>query len=474
MKSIPCPLAQAVQKFPHHIALQGKNFSLTYAQWEKSVREAQQHLLENGISKEDRIALLTSNRPQDLHMMIAAWRIGAVVCLLPMREPQSVIKKYIKQLNCKVLAKKGNRPSPRIKNSSQFNPHQLATIIFSSGSTGAPKMIVHTLGNHYDNARGANQNIPVTPDDRWLLSLPIYHVSGLSILFRILSGGGTIVFPDKNKSLLENIRKFKVTIISVVPTQLIRLLQEVAAAKILRRLKAILLGGAPIPTHLLKICAEKKIPIYQTYGLSEMASQVATAPKERVTRRRARVELSLQFDTSSPIGSVAGPALCVLPYRKVHLAKDSEILVRGSTLFSGYWTPQGLQRPLISHKWFPTGDIGKIWEEKGKQFLTITGRKDNMFISGGENIYPEEIEKCLTEIEGIEEAVVVPQKNKEFGFLPAAFIKFSKGKLSTSQLRAKLQRKLPSFKIPRKFLPWPKKLKFSLKISRSEFQKLIS
>ena len=306
--------------------------------------------------------------------------------------------------------------------------------MFTSGSSADPKAVVHTFGNHYYSALGANEHIELQSEDRWLLSLPLHHVGGLSIFFRVLLAGATIVIPDKQESISDAVSRYGVTHLSVVPTQIFRLLEQ-NSGKDLTSLKAILVGGAPISDSLLQRAVEKGWPIYTTYGLTEMASQVATSSKAK--------EVSLDEGAK------------VLEHREIKINDDGEILVRGKTLFKGYVQGEKIKAPFDAQGWFATGDLGALNKE-GK--LTVTGRKDNMFISGGENIAPAEIEKYLCQLEGVEAAKVMSEKDPEFGCRPIAFIKLKSGhKWEAGQIQEALEPYLPKFKIPKKFYDWSKK-----------------
>ena len=161
---------------------------------------------------------------------------------------------------------------------------------------------------------------------------------------------------------------------------------------------------------LIEQSVKSGLNIYLSYGLTEMSSQVATG--KVIEAHKACVK--------------------VLPYRQISIASEGEILVRGEVLFKGYITGSRLPLPIRENDfWFPTGDIGQLDQEG---CLTVTGRRDNMFISGGENIHPEEIEKELLSIQGIQEAIVVPQEDKLFGQRPVAFIKFAGEPLTEEHL----------------------------------------
>jgi O-succinylbenzoic acid--CoA ligase len=161
-----------------------------------------------------------------------------------------------------------------------------------------------------------------------------------------------------------------------------------------------------------------------------------------------------------------------LPYRQLCISCAGEILVKGEVLFKGYVNGQRLNLPLTDDGWFATGDMGQL---DAQSSLSVTGRRDNMFISGGENIQPEEIEKFLLGIKGVAQAVVVPKADGEFGHRPIAFIKYDGEALSREYMVNCLQANLPRFKIPTAFYPWPQELiSRGIKVSRQEFLKTLS
>jgi O-succinylbenzoic acid--CoA ligase len=144
-----------------------------------------------------------------------------------------------------------------------------------------------------------------------------------------------------------------------------------------------------------------------------------------------------------------------LPHRGVGISDDEEIRVRGKTLFAGYVKGETLDRPLDADGWFHTGDLGAL-DESG--YLRVRGRKDNLFVSGGENIQPEEVEAVLSGLEGVEEAVVVPVPDAEFGSRPVAFVQTAGGVTEPETLERELGQVLPRFKIPVAFHGWPEEV----------------
>jgi O-succinylbenzoic acid--CoA ligase len=452
-------VSRICEKYASETALCYDDHRITCCEFHEQILKTAAGLKKAGIKKGNRIALLAENSLHLPLLIFALFSLGAVAIPLNFRFPPQQINTMLRSVNCRLIfiSKKYKRKFANLRlpviqiekfiselkhpgsTAGEINLKldQAATIIFTSGSSGHPKAALHTIGNHYYNALGSNENISIKPGDRWLLTLPLFHVGGMAILFRTILTGATSVLMSGNKSLADVIAGQNITHLSVVPTQLYRLLAEKISAKHLRPLQAILLGGGPSADTLIKKAVRKQLPLYLTYGLTEMASQVATT--KNVLRMKR------------PDARNAGQ---VLLYRKLKVNNQGEILVKGLTLFKGYIKNRKIYLPLDKNGWFHTGDLGRI-DFRGNLF--VLGRKDNMFISGGENIYPEEIERYLKEINGIANALVVPVADKEFGQQPAAFIKFVKNKkIGVKQIVASLQKKIARYKIPRFFLPWPK------------------
>ena len=419
------------------------------------VTSAVKQLKGMGIKAGDRIATCDENTVEHVVLLLALWQIKAVASPISPRWPEKAITSYVSKINARHLFRSAEikriicfdaRQQLEAEKYKDLELEQELTIIATSGSSGESKAAVHTWGNHFYSAQGSHEIIPLTSADRWLLFLPLYHVSGIAITVRcLLAGAGLVIAADDN--VMAAIQRGKVTHVSMVSTQLQRFLDDEKNWTVLRSLKCILLGGSAIPQSLIDRAVKVGLNIYLSYGLTEMSSQVATGR----------------------VAADGHSSIKVLPYRQISISAEGEILVKGEVLFKGYVAGAKLQLPLNKDFWFPTGDMGQLNQEGG---LTVTGRRDNMFISGGENIHPEEIEKTLLSIKGIEQAIIVPQEDKEFGQRPIAFIKFTTEPIDEASLIHSLQAVLPRFKIPVAFLPWPQHLMAQgLKISRKEFLK---
>ncbi len=470
-------------------------YSHSYRDISLAVEIAESILIERGINKNSKVGMV--GIPSDLWVFFfwAIIRLKAIVCPLAKNIPFAEREKTLDSLKADLLVSqddnwvenKENRLSIISLNSlekkfrlllkdkidkvnngqivvaiKKVSLNNLATLVHTSGSTGTPKIIAHSLSNHFFNAWGLlkkiNLDIPNIENPRWLLSLPLNHVGGLAILFRTIISKITLVI-SPNKDLSSTIKKQNITHISLVHTQLSRILQSQSEfSEQISSLKFVLLGGAYVPSILIDKLINKKIYPYYSYGCSEMASTITVKKIDNVG--------------SGFIG--VGEAL---PYRNVKLLKDGEIVLKGNCLFLGYWKDGRISKNIDEDGWYHSKDLAT--EEKGNIF--IIGRKDNMFISGGENIYPESIELKITQISIVNFAIVVPVEDKEFGYRPIAFVHLNNTKLEPKELSKKykliteeLKNKLPSYSIPIAYYPFPENvLTNNIKVNRFLLKKYV-
>jgi o-succinylbenzoate---CoA ligase len=454
-------LRSAALAAPKDAALIGARGVTSYEELDRLVSAAAVRLGE--LEAGSRVALYLQRDERYVALLLALIRAGHVACPLSDRVPSRGVAPLLERAACSALISDDEellrtaganllRPKPEdlLRESQQFaEPADIplgrpATIIFTSGSTGVPKAALHTFGNHYHSALGSNANIALMPGDRWLHSLPLYHVGGLSILFRCLLAGATVALPQQGTPPCEAIAGFGATHVSVVSTQLLRLLREDADPG---GLEAVLMGGGPIPASLVDEAVARGLPVHTSYGLTEMASQVTTTPP------------GVSLEELRTAGRV-------LPHREVAISGSGEILVRGQTLFAGYVEGERLDRPLDAEGWFHTGDLGELDDNS---YLRVRGRMDNLFVSGGENVQPEEIEEALSGIRGVEAAVVVPVPDTEFGHRPVAFVRTAGDVVRSENLAHSLELLLPRFKIPIAFHGWPEETG-GMKVNRASFR----
>jgi O-succinylbenzoic acid--CoA ligase len=420
------PFSEIYAQPPHHLCIVEDTTALSYGEAVEAVQRVSRALGNNGVVPQSVVGLRTNRDASSIITLLALLEMRCSVVLLHGRWPDAMIRETLTRCLATHLVRPATLDAIDIKpvsNSGSIPSWATgaAVIVATSGSTGVPKLALLSLSALLASARSSAPACRLSSDDRWHLSLPLFHVGGLGVLFRSLVTGSAVSLSDGGE------RDEGVTHLSLVPTQLYRLLTEPAAREALRRKRCIMLGGAPIGGRLLLEALQFGIPVMTTYGLTEMGSAVTLAPTPSVSE-----------DGVVPLG-------LALPGREIRLSADGEVLTRGETLFRGYITGEELSLPLVEVDWFPTGDIGRILPDGT---LAIIGRRDAQFISGGENIHPEMIESALTCLPGVVAACVVPVHDDEFGDRPFAFVVSESGSLDIDQIREALRPLLPSFALP--------------------------
>ncbi|CAK2331895.1 o-succinylbenzoate--CoA ligase [Vibrio crassostreae] len=453
---------QWAQQKPLQPALVTTHRTYTWQQVFVLVSEYQQQLSHQGLSEGDVLTIVGKNQSEVIPVYLAALNLG-VVCAFTMPQPSLRLKQKLDalyqadqqsylwlldnygieqsetaDLNTQLVTLpclnevKVDGDDNRLSTSqdSNFNPKNLASIVFTSGSTGNPKAVAHTLEQHLCSASGLLEVFRYQQGNTWLLSLPMYHVSGLAIVHRWLATGGCIKIGSGHlETDIEGCSHA-----SLVATQLHRLLKSKQALT----LTHVLLGGSHIPEALGLEAQQMGIETWLGYGMTEAASTVTAKP----------------VDASSTAGFV-------LNHRQLKI-ENQRIYIGGNTLASGYYH-QGKLTPLVDeHGWFDSKDLG---EWVGEQ-VSIIGRADNQFISGGENIHCEEIERALNQLPEVKQAFIVPIEDSEFGFRPVAIVDCDEV-LTKEWFAEQLQGSLERFKFPIEYYRMPQQEQLGIKVSRA-------
>jgi malonyl-CoA/methylmalonyl-CoA synthetase len=318
-----------------------------------------------------------------------------------------------------------------------------AGIIYTSGTTGVSKGAILTHNNFAVNAINLLACWQITSADRLLLGLPLFHVHGLGNgLHTWLIGGCRMRLLERfeHHNAAHEFRDFETTLFFGVPTIYVRLLDmaEAQAREIGRSMRLFVSGSAPLPAQVLEdFRARYGHTILERYGMSETLMIMSNPYVGE--RRPGSVGLPLPGVSVRLLKPDGSPA---------EDGETGEIYLRGPNVFAGYWRREEATRAAFIDGYFRTGDLG-IRDPDG--YFTLSGRKSDLIISGGFNIYPREIEEFLLEQEDVLEAAVVAQADRVRGEVPVAFV-VVKGELNAVLLEARCREKLASFKIPRAFI----------------------
>lgn len=313
-------------------------------------------------------------------------------------------------------------------------------IIYTSGTTGKPKGTLITFANHWWSATSSALQLGLSRTERWLVPMPLFHVGGLGVLMRSLIYGTTAVIQDSfdENAVLHALKYKSITLLSVVPTMLQRMISASAGEWDAPSLRCVLLGGSAIPKPLLEACEKLNIPVASSYGMTETNSQAATLPPEDSLRKFGSAGRPL-FPTEIAIykeGQFQEPFV------------EGEILVRGPTVTPGYLNRPDATAETIVDGWLHTGDIGYLDDEG---YLFMLDRRSDLIVSGGENIYPAEVESVLLAHEAIREAGVVGVSDAVWGQIPIAFIVSESGE-TVPNLETYLRSRIAGYKIPKQFI----------------------
>ncbi len=286
-----------------------------------------------------------------------------------------------------------------------------ALLVFTSGTTGRPKGVRLTVGNLVASATASAFRLGVDRDDRWLVPLPTYHMGGLAPLVRSTLYGTTAVLGPGGgfdaKTTATSLREQRCTCVSLVPTMLDRLLDFGWTPA--DRLRVVLLGGAPASRDLLDRCAERDVPAWPTYGMSEAASQVTTAPPEMAREHTGTVGQPLVNVTLRVLDADGEPC---------QPGERGELVVDGPQVTRGYLDDEHTDA-AFSELGLHTGDVG-YRDADGR--LWVTGRLDDLLVSGGENVDPNRVAAVLLEHPAVADVAVVGLDDPEWGDRVAALV----------------------------------------------------
>lgn len=465
---------------PNNIAIKdgetGREFS-----YSKLYQLANQgaHLLrsEYGISKGDRVAVLATNELEYVFLFFALQRLGAILVPVNFRLTQrevdhiitdsspkmvlfqetyrDIVENLPASINpLKLLLQGENSFSSKLsalppQNEYAFTAQELdpVMILYTSGTTGAPKGAILTYKMLFWNSINTTLRLNISQNDCVVIFLPFFHTGGWNVLTTpFIHRGAKVVFLKKfdAEQILSLSEKEKATMIFGVPTTMEMMARSPRFSEVdLKNVRYAIVGGEPMPLELIKAWDKKGIPIRQGYGLTEFGPNVFSLNEEDAIRK---------------IGSIGFPNFYIEAKVVDHDGRElgdnqvGELVLRGPMCMQGYWHNDKATQETVKEGWLYTGDLVRRDYEG---YYYVVGRKKDMYISGGENVYPPEIEQILRAHPKVVEAAVIGVPDEKWGEVGKAFVVAEDSTLTSEELLHHCLQNLAKFKIPKHFVFLP-------------------
>ncbi|WP_174614109.1 o-succinylbenzoate--CoA ligase [Virgibacillus ihumii] len=422
-ETIPHWLTKQADLAPDKIAIEHEDGStISFSELKDSSRRFAKKLVQLGISTGSRVGILSVNHSDMVIAVHALSYLGAVAVMLNTRLADDelnyqihdadvatvLVQEHGSQLDASVytFSEIKKLEEKEIPLHEELNLDEVFTIIYTSGTTGFPKGVMHTYGNHWWSAVSSMLNFGLDKDDKWLAVLPIFHVGGLSIFLRSVIYGIPAYLMGKfdEHAVNDAIMTKNITIASVVPVMLKKMVNALDDRDYPKNFRSVLLGGGPASKSLLEKARAHKVPVFQSFGMTETSSQIVTLSPDNA------------LDKLGSSGKPLFPAQL-----EIGPSEDGigEIFVKGPMVTKGYFNNKDATEKVFADGWLSTGDLGYV-DEDG--FLFVVDRRKDLIISGGENIYPSEIEAILSRLNSIREVAVAGVESEEWGQVPVAFV----------------------------------------------------
>jgi malonyl-CoA/methylmalonyl-CoA synthetase len=448
------------------VGLEWKGTSFTFGELDARANRMARALAARSLGSGDRLAVYLANRLEVIDLYLACTRLGITYVPINVLYREREIEHILRDVRPVALLSDGMPPATvqvplwqideLAREAAAMAPDPLVTplpdeeaaaaIIYTSGTTGAAKGAVLTQANFAANALRLDEAWRITASDRLLLALPLFHVHGLGNgLHCWLAAGARMRLLERfdASTTPAELLDFETTVFFGVPTMYVRLLEvaEPIADRIGKRMRLFVSGSAPLPTHVFNDFQRRyRHAILERYGMTETL-----------------MILGNPYDKQRRAGTVGPP----LPGVEVRLldgdrqevpdGQGGELYVRSDALFAGYFGQPDATREAFVDGWFRTGDLA-VRSNDG--YYTLRGRRSDVIISGGFNVYPREIEELLIEQDGVADAAVAGIPDRVRGEVPIAYIvgKPDRVALDVARLEAVCRQKLASFKVPRSFV----------------------
>ncbi len=453
---------------------------LTYRELNRRVNRLAMWLLNAGLKQGDRCAYLAYNGIEVVELIFAAAKIGLILVPLNWRlaarelsfilsdsgtetlffdaEFTKTVEAFMKDERLKLKRKvviggqtkdaepyeealaQGSEEEPGATEKVTLDtPH---IIMYTAGTTGLPKGAVLTQGCSFWNAINLELDMNFQPMDRDLLVLPMFHIGGIGLFtLPMIHIGGTVVIQRSFDAgaTLRLLRDEQITLFFAVPAIFLFLIQHPAfSAEAFRNVRLVMSGGAPLPVSLVRQYHEAGIILQQGFGMSEAAPSISTLSKDLALKKAGSIGRAL-FHVEA---RVVDEKMKDVPPNGV-----GELIIRGPNVMKEYWNRPDATKEAFLGGWFHSGDMARMDEEGD---LYIVERKKDMFISGGENVYPAEVENAIFEIPQVAEAAVIGVRDDKWGEAGQAIVALKPGAiLSEKEVLDFLKRRLAKYKVPK-------------------------
>ncbi|TRZ43780.1 class I adenylate-forming enzyme family protein [Robertkochia solimangrovi] len=464
--------AQWAERTPEKVAIQEQRNGSEYSYSQinaAAVLLAAQWTVEFNLTKGDRIGILAENSVIQVVLLALAQKTGVVLVPLNFRLSRAELNYMITDSECKMLIADQDKlqncamECTLIKMSTESIYNYLTQdacsvvyealheddpvlLLYTSGTTGFPKGVLYTHKMMFWNSINTEISLNITGNTRTLNAMPLFHTGGWNVLLTpVLHHGGTIILFRKFDAvaILSCIEEERLDLFMAVPT-MVRMLVDLPSfsASDLSSLKYMIVGGEAMPLDLIRIFHEKGIPVRQGYGLTEAGPNLTSLHQNFAETKR---------------GSIGKPNF----YVSIRITDDhgdecppdipGELWIQGPMVMPGYWNKPEETANCLQGNWIRTGDVA-LMDQEG--FIFIVDRKKNMFISGGENVYPVQVEKVISEISEIEEVVVMGMPDERWGEVGVAFYT-GVSSLTIDTVKEFCMEKLAKFKIPKHLVYLP-------------------
>jgi fatty-acyl-CoA synthase len=440
-------LADRARTTPDRVGIDYRDREVTYRELDDAANRLASWFAERGLRRGDRVATLTGNTPEHVAVFFACARLGLILAPLSWRltgpelayqlgdsEPAVFL---VEPEYSELAEATGEKFEPLVIDGGDGARRDVAAdddallLVYTSGTTGKPKGALLTHANCFWTNVGFDVATGISGDDVVLQVLPQFHCGGWNVQALLSWWKGARVVLERAFEAgrcLDLIERKRVTTTMGVPANYLFMSQSPRFADAdLSSLRRAVVGGAPMPLALLETWRERGVEIVQGYGLTEAAPNVLCLPAEDAVRK-------------------AGFAGKPYPQVEVGLSDKGELLVRGPNVFAGYWRNPEATAETVVDGWLHTGDLA---ERDAEGYYRISGRLKDMYISGGENVYPAEIEDVLLSLDGVGDAAVLGVPDERWGEIGVAFVVLEPGvSLSTEEVLEWCRGRLARFKVP--------------------------